>query len=63
MQNIYQNEKEENRNNSYQNEFQKLSNVKIAVTQKQYTFGIVNNARNFDFVLTDPEIPVACLVS
>ena len=32
MQNIYQNEKEENRNNSYQNEFQKLSNVKIAVT-------------------------------
>ena len=44
--NNYQNESHKNHKSSYQNEFQKIANVKIAIRQKQYTSEVVNNAWN-----------------
>ena len=52
-----------NHKNSYQNEFQKLANVEIAITQKQYTFEVVDNAWNFHFLRIDAVIQVAYVVS
>ena len=49
-QNNYQNAKQKNHKNSYQTEFQKLANVKIAITWKQHTSEAMNNAWNFHFL-------------
>ena len=61
-QNNYQNVKQKNHKNSYQTEFQKLANVKIAITWKQHTSEAMNNAWNFHFLWIDVVIQVACLV-
>ena len=63
MRSNYKNENQKIHESRYQNNFQKLANMKIAVTQKQYTFDVVNNAWNFHFHWINAVIQFACIVS